>query len=202
MTAPLTSVLRARTRHSHEAAERHPFVEALLSDRATPESCRAYLAGLAAPYAALEIRLQRSSLSAGLPLDELARAPALERDVGPIEVASMSAVAWANEIASLPEYGLAGVVYARYLGDLYGGRTLAPPLERAMGASAPLHFHVFRSPTHSLIRAVRTWLDDLTTDAQLYSQAAAAAVSTFEHTQALFDQALHAGGGFKNYRSA
>ncbi len=120
---------------------------ALLRGQLALGSYRALLCNLLALYVALEVALEARQADphvAPLHMPELYRAPALASDLmalgapaaaaeGQVEEAAR---AYAKRLAQLAHSGsprLVAHAYVRYLGDLYGGQTLARIVTRAYG---------------------------------------------------------------------
>lgn len=140
---PLSALLRDGTRADHSAAETERFIEQLMSGALN----RAAYADLAAQQLAVYEALEDASAAvrgdergSGLVFDELARVPAIERDL-----AFLYGPSWREEIRILPathEYAgrirevggslphYAAHAYTRYLGDLSGGQIIKRMMER------------------------------------------------------------------------
>lgn len=121
---PLSQVLREATAEAHKSAERHAFVIAMLRGSLSLEAYAQHLASLQTVYAALE-----RALAPGSPLADpaLFRAAAIQRDLDALNLhpgPTGAALRWAAHLAGLPQHGLAGHAYTRYLGDLSGGQQI------------------------------------------------------------------------------
>jgi heme oxygenase len=154
---PLSALLREGTRADHAAAETERFIEQLMSGALTRAAYADLAAQQLAVYEALEAAstdLRTDDRSAILVFDELARVPAIERDL-----AFLYGPSWREEIRILPatqEYAdrirevggslphYAAHAYTRYLGDLSGGQIIKRMMERHYGlADGGLAFYTF-----------------------------------------------------------
>jgi heme oxygenase len=154
---PLSALLRDGTRADHAAAETELFIEQLMSGALTRAAYADLAAQQLAVYEALEAAstdLRTDDRSAILVFDELARVPAIERDL-----AFLYGPSWREEIRILPatqEYAdrirevggslphYAAHAYTRYLGDLSGGQIIKRMMERHYGlADGGLAFYTF-----------------------------------------------------------
>lgn len=154
---PLSALLREGTRADHAAAETERFIEQLMSGALTRAAYADLAAQQLAVYEALEgasTGLRTDDRSAVLVFDELARVPAIERDL-----AFLYGPSWREEIRILPatrEYAdrirevggslphYAAHAYTRYLGDLSGGQIIKRMMERHYGlADGGLAFYTF-----------------------------------------------------------
>ncbi len=176
VTPPLAQRLRAETRELHMAAERSPFMSALLRGRMERAPYAALLRNLIAIYAALEPALARHSAHRALaPFDfaALARLASLHEDLAavadPTDVASPlrpAALRYVEHLHQLdadrPELLLAHA-YVRYLGDLSGGQLLRGIVARspALAPYAGTAFYDFgdADTASALASAFRTALD-------------------------------------------
>lgn len=141
----LSAALRAGTRAEHDAAERSPFVEALVAGRLELAGYVDLAAQQHAVYVALEAageRLRDRGADGDLVFEELVRVPAIEadlahllgadwRDRARVLPATQAYAARLAEIDDLPRY--AAHAYTRYLGDLSGGQVLKRLVERGYG---------------------------------------------------------------------
>ncbi|MFD7022456.1 heme oxygenase (biliverdin-producing) [Promicromonospora sukumoe] len=148
---PLSALLRERTRAAHGEANSEQFIEELLSGGLSRAAHADLSAQLLPVYEALEEASAAlgddtqgdESRGAGLVFTELARVPALERDLaflyGPAwrdEIRILPATrAYADHIrevgGSLPHY--AAHSYTRYLGDLSGGQIVKRMMKQHYG---------------------------------------------------------------------
>ncbi|GAA2223483.1 biliverdin-producing heme oxygenase [Promicromonospora sukumoe] len=143
---PLSALLRERTRAAHGEANSEQFIEELLSGGLSRAAHADLSAQLLPVYEALEeasAALGDDDRGAGLVFTELARVPALERDLaflyGPAwrdEIRILPAThAYADHIrevgGSLPHY--AAHSYTRYLGDLSGGQIVKRMMKQHYG---------------------------------------------------------------------
>lgn len=155
VTDALSARLRTATADAHARAEAHPFVELCTSGQLSREAWARYLAGLHPIYRALEAGLRRP---AAQPLGrfaapELARTDALARDLASLGWAaepSNLASEHLDRIATARPEGLLGHAYARYFGDMMGGRVMARAVERSLGPghSTWLEFDISRPKTY------------------------------------------------------
>jgi heme oxygenase len=166
--------MRERTRALHDEAERSGIIARMIDGTVDRAHYLRYLQNLLPVYRSLETALlQRREERAIAPVVriELFRTQALERDIAalggsagaPILPASDRLSARINALAQAD--GGAGVlahVYARYLGDLNGGRILARRLQQTLdlGESA-LNFYRFPELDHPgrFARAYRASID-------------------------------------------
>jgi heme oxygenase len=143
---PLSALLREGTRADHAAAETERFIEQLMSGALNRAAYADLAAQQLAVYEALEgasTDVRAGDRGAGLVFDELARVPAIERDL-----AFLYGSSWRDEIRILPatrEYAdrvrevggslphYAAHAYTRYLGDLSGGQIVKRMIERHYG---------------------------------------------------------------------
>jgi heme oxygenase len=129
--------LRAATRDLHGIAERSGFIADMLRGRVTRAGYALFLRNLLPAYRAMEAGLEQHRREDGLKvlaLPALYRTPGLEADLsvlaGPNWEKSLTllpagaAYAEAVAISVTPGSRLIGHAYARYLGDLSGGRVL------------------------------------------------------------------------------
>jgi len=152
---PLSALLRERTRAAHGEANSEQFIEELLSGGLSRAAHADLSAQLLPVYEALEEASAAlgddqgsenqgsDNRGAGLVFTELARVPALERDL-----AFLYGPAWRDEIrilpstrayadhirevgGSLPHY--AAHSYTRYLGDLSGGQIVKRMMKQHYG---------------------------------------------------------------------
>ncbi|MGN8244252.1 heme oxygenase (biliverdin-producing) [Cellulomonas soli] len=144
--APLSAALRAGTREQHSAAERMPFMDALVGGRLDRAAYTALAVQQLSIYRALEAagdRVAHDPLGTTLVFTELTRVPAIEQDL-----AHLLGTDWAEHTAPLPAtrayvarlYEISDSVphyaahaYTRYLGDLSGGQILRRMLQRHYG---------------------------------------------------------------------
>lgn len=148
--ARLSALLRDRTADAHRAAERSPFMTALLRGEVDRAAYATFLARLEPVYAALEAGLRDH---AGHPVvgrivfRQVERRGALGADLAyfgaapaAAEALPAAAQAYVGRLralaASRPEL-LVAHAYTRYLGDLSGGQVVARQLRRAFGLSGP-----------------------------------------------------------------
>jgi heme oxygenase len=154
---PLSALLREGTRADHAAAETERFIDQLMSGALNRAAYADLAAQQLAVYEALEeatSAIRTDDRSARLVFDELARVPAIERDL-----AFLYGPSWKDQIRILPatrEYAdrvrevggslphYAAHAYTRYLGDLSGGQIIKRMMERHYGlADGGLAFYTF-----------------------------------------------------------
>lgn len=144
---PLSAVLRARTAAAHAAAERSPFLTALVAGGVTRAGVAALLGRLAPVYRALE-DVGRSwaddpvvgpFLLPGLPRS--ARLAADLEALGAPAGDSPAAEAYAARVRRTTRAGYLAHHYTRTLGDLSGGQLLGAAVQRSLGL--PLGFFAF-----------------------------------------------------------
>jgi heme oxygenase len=154
---PLSALLREGTRADHAAAETERFIDQLMSGALNRAAYADLAAQQLAVYEALEeatSAIRTDDRSARLVFDELARVPAIERDL-----AFLYGPSWKDQIrilpatreyadrvrevgGSLPHYAVHA--YTRYLGDLSGGQIIKRMMERHYGlADGGLAFYTF-----------------------------------------------------------
>jgi heme oxygenase (biliverdin-producing, ferredoxin) len=149
--------LKAATAAAHARAERSLLMRRLLRGELPRPAYTRLLAALHGLYTVLDTTLpaQRSPLWH----PALARAPALAQDLrqlcGPAWPAGVDpgvqARAYAERLRALAgpaRHRLAAHAYVRYLGDLYGGQSLARAVQRAyrLGPGDGVAFYDFGSP--------------------------------------------------------
>jgi heme oxygenase len=203
---PLSALLREGTRADHAAAETERFIEQLMSGVLTRDAYADLAAQQLAVYEALEEAsgaVRDDERGAGLVFDELARVPAIERDL-----AYLYGPSWRDEIRILPatrEYAdrvrevggnlphYAAHAYTRYLGDLSGGQIVKRMIERHYGLGGAdgengLAFYTFPDiPKVKVFKdAYRDRLDDLALDADEVSATVAEAQLAFRLNRAVF----------------
>lgn len=177
---PLSALLRERTRAAHGEANSEQFIEELLSGGLSRAAHADLSAQLLPVYEALEeasAALGSDDRGAGLVFTELARVPALERDL-----AFLYGPAWRDEIrilpsthayadhirevgGSLPHY--AAHSYTRYLGDLSGGQIVKRMMKQHYGLEGEgVAFYTFPDiPKVKVFKdAYRDALDELDLD--------------------------------------
>ncbi len=131
----LLARLRAATRDLHTEAERGGIYGALIAGRATRDGYLLLLRNLVPVYAALELGLEARPILAPFDGGVLRRGPALTRDLGrlagpnwredlPLVAPAADYAAHLATLAATHPPLLLAHVYARYLGDLSGGRIL------------------------------------------------------------------------------
>jgi len=175
--AGLADVLRARTRELHVQAERSGIVAEILRGRACRYGYALFLRNLVPVYAHLEEGLELHRTAPGIAaVAERAvyRSSALESDL-----AELWESPWREALPLLPSgarYGqrvreaargdgsrLVAHAYARYLGDLNGGRILRRILSRSLGLGpGALSFYVYPgiADLDEFRTAYRATLDD------------------------------------------
>lgn len=165
--ARLSHILREGTAAAHRAAEAHPFVAACRAGTLTPRVWARYLAELHPIYAALESGLETAGGAPpfrALAAPELRRADWITRDLetlGRAPAPPHQAASHIDNLARKAPEGLIGHAYARYFGDLLGGRVMARAVERTLGPGAPtrcLRFVGIERPAAYLDR-VRATMD-------------------------------------------
>ncbi len=174
-------VLRLRTAQQHRLAERSGVVHDILVGQVHRGAYALLLRNLMPAYRALEVgldvhRARTGSAGVGaLHRAALLRVPALERDLG-----ALAGAGWAEVLPLLPEgerYAsrvaiaadgdgerLIAHAYARYLGDLAGGRVLGRRLAATLGLDASaLSFYAFPGidDVPAFARAYRSTIDAL-----------------------------------------
>jgi heme oxygenase len=141
-TRPAVSLrLKSATDALHTEAESHAFVARAMRGELSVETWRAFLAELLPLYEALEDELRargdRTPYRAFV-VPKLARAPRLRDDLaalgapeapGPV---GTSAARWVRSLRTAPHRLLAHA-YARYFGDLMGGRILRRAMTARLG---------------------------------------------------------------------
>jgi heme oxygenase len=141
----LTLALREGTREEHDAAERAPYVAALLAGEVDAAGYAAYLRRLRPVYAALEEvgpAMLPDPWVAAVHDPALDRVAAIDADLAhwapgaPVEVDSPAASAYASRIRASTASGAQYVAHhhTRYLGDLSGGRVVRQALRRHLAA--------------------------------------------------------------------
>ncbi|GAB2629905.1 biliverdin-producing heme oxygenase [Nocardioides ginkgobilobae] len=198
----LTLAVKEGTRSEHEAAERSPFLVALLGGGVDASGYAAYLRRLRPVYAALESvgRAMREDRWVGAVHDPaLERLGAIDADLAhwapgaPVEVESPAAAAYVSRIeastASGPQY--VAHHYTRYLGDLTGGRVVRKAVQRHLGATGPgLAFFAFELPEKP--KAYKGWyhsrIDQLPTSPRDVETVVNEARVAFELTRGLLDE--------------
>ena len=208
MTTGLADRLRRETDSLHRAAERAPFIAALLAGRLTRPAYAAMLLDLRDLYGALEPALARHAehpAIAPFSFPALARREALAADVASLDSATSlasprpAAGLYVARLQALDAAGdgqhLLAHAYVRYLGDLSGGQLLSG----AVVGSADLGgvgtaFYAFgdRAATASLARAFRTGLDEALVDDP--DHVVAEAQQAFRWHQQWFDELAAAAG--------
>jgi heme oxygenase len=197
--------LRDATADVHEAAERSPFVTALVEGEVPRPQFSRFVRQLHAVYSVLEEAVAASSDPALAPFlaPELARVEALTADLE-----FLAGVGWREELATLPATeaycermrarcfdwsgGLLAHHYVRYLGDLSGGQILGRVVTRVYelpdgrGSSA-YRFEAIASPKRFKDR-YRAHLDALPWDADERERVVAEAVDAFGYNTAVFDE--------------
>jgi heme oxygenase (biliverdin-producing, ferredoxin) len=200
--APLSVLLREGTRAEHQEAESEGFVSRLMAGDLDVTAYADLAAQQLVVYAALEEAggiVRRDARGAALVFDELARVPAIERDLqhlyGPawrteirILPATQAYVARLREVGTrLPEY--AAHAYTRYLGDLSGGQIIQRMMQRHYGmGDAGLEFYDFpQIPKSKPFKDLyRERLDGLDLDAAGVAAAVAEAQEAFRLNRAVF----------------
>lgn len=144
----LTLALREGTREEHDAAERTPYVAALLAGEVDAAGYAAYLRRLRPVYAALEEvgpAMLPDRWVAAVHDPALDRVAAIDADLAhwapgaPVEVDSPAASAYASRVRASTASGGQYVAHhhTRYLGDLSGGRVVRQAVRRHLGAGGP-----------------------------------------------------------------
>lgn len=192
--AGLADLLRTRTHALHRQAEQSGIVVALLQGRASRSAYALLLRNLLPAYRALEEGLERHREKAALAAiarPPVYRAQAIESDLralqGPHWQASLplldAGARYAARVAQVSEgHGerLVAHAYARYLGDLNGGRILCRLLSRSLGLGPEsLAFYAYPG------------VDDLDAFKASYRRAFDAATAHVD-PEAVADEALHA----------
>jgi heme oxygenase len=143
--ARLSQRLRGDTKTLHAAAERSGVMRRLAHGELLQSEYVALLENLAEIYRALESELERNHEHPALhwlPLDAVARLGAIQRDIDVLgATAARRCIVPATDeyVARIRRAGavapdlLIAHAYVRYLGDLSGGRILAPIVARCFG---------------------------------------------------------------------
>jgi len=204
----LSDRLRERTRVAHEVAETAPFVGRLLSGELPIGAYAALAAQNHAIYTALESAAQRWSddpVAGRFVLDELARVPALEHDLGVLlgpdwraaarRMRMPATVRYAEHIEAVGAVWPAAFIahhYVRYLGDLSGGQVIRQRLEQHFGdlGRAAGTFYVFADiPKLKPFRDhYRELLDDIVLPEGECERLIAEAVRAFEFNHEVFTE--------------
>lgn len=206
MTEPgwprLTLAIQDGTREEHDAAERSPFLTALLAGGVDAAGYAAYLRRLRPVYAALE-QVGRAMLPdpwvAAVHDPALDRMAAIDADLAhwapgaPVEVDSPAASAYVARIEASSASGARYVAHhhTRYLGDLSGGRVVRQALRRHLGADdrgvAFFAFDLAEKP-----KAYKDWyhsrIDALPTSARDVETAVHEARVAFELSRGLLEE--------------
>lgn len=164
---PRVRSLHTRIGKAHHQAEGMAFSRALLAGEATPLQLAALLRALAPAYALLEREAPERASALGaqtIPWADLARAAALQRDLGQLEVLeptphSKAATLWLERLRLLAQqapHRLMAHVYVRYGGDLSGGQQLAAQANAILERRGlpPLAFWSFERPIPALKAAL------------------------------------------------
>lgn len=200
--AALADRMRAASRSLHATAERSGVVAALIRGRADRPAYLRYLVSLRAVYAALEAALEQhraGGLLTGLARPEVYRAAALDADLaalgGTATAVPEAALRYATHVAEASRTRPALLVahaYARYLGDLNGGRLLADRVRNALALpDDALAFHAFPriADLPAFAREYRAAIDAVPIDAATADAVVAEARIAFEHNIALSNAA-------------
>ena len=145
----LSAVLRARTAAAHAAAERSPFLTALVAGDVTAAGVAALLGRLAPVYRALEetgASWSADPVVGPFLLPGLPRSAGLAADLAALPaptVDSPAADAYAARVLSrgATRTGFLAHHYTRTLGDLSGGQLMGAAVQRCLGLS--LRFFAF-----------------------------------------------------------
>ena len=207
VTTGLADRLRRETDSLHRAAERAPFIAALLAGRLTKSAYAAMLRDLSNLYGALEPLARHAEHPAIAPFSfrALARREALTADVASLDSATRLAPARpaaALYVARLQALDAAGDgqrllahAYVRYLGDLSGGQLLSGAVVRSAhlgGVGTAFYAFGDRAATASLARAFRTGLAEAVVDDP--DAVVAEAQQAFRWHQQWFDELAAAAG--------
>lgn len=198
----LTVAVKEGTRAEHEAAERSPFLVALLGGGVDASGYAAYLRRLRPVYAALESvgrAMREDRWVAAVHDPALDRLAAIDADLAhwapgaPVDVDSPAAAAYVSRIEASVASGARYLAHhhTRYLGDLTGGRVVRRALERHLGAGGPgLAFFTFELSEKP--RAYKDWyharMDQLPTSDRDVETVVHEARVAFELTRGLLDE--------------
>ena len=155
--APMSALLRERTRAAHEDAESSPFVRELLEGQRTREDYVALVGQQYYIYQALEAvgeLLREDPVVGAFVMPQLTRLPAIEADLDFLDpgwrdrleplAATRSYVARIHRTATWPG-GYIAHHYTRYLGDLSGGQVIRTLLSRQFGFDTNgVGFYIFQ----------------------------------------------------------
>jgi heme oxygenase len=198
-TESLSARLRRETARIHRRAERCGFVQAMVQGKLEASAYVGYLCALYPFYRCLEGLLDENRRHPALVLFDwgpLMRASRLATDLETIEPAptptpdSVSrAVARLERLGAGEPATLLGHAYARYLGDLHGGRILGSLADRHFGfARHGLTFHQFDADPAKLAGRFRHALDR----ARIFPPEADAivreAIASFQFALELFEE--------------
>jgi heme oxygenase (biliverdin-producing, ferredoxin) len=201
MSPGLAARLRAETGALHRQAEQAGIMRELLAGRVHCAAYVALLRALVPVYLALEQGLAEHPAVVPLPLDGLARTPALADDLahlhGPcwreelMPVAAGEAyAARIRRVARERPLLLAAHAYVRYLGDLSGGQALGRLVARGLGLTGGVGVAFYRFGIADLAgrkRAFRAGLDALPLAANEADQVLAEARAAFAANIEVFE---------------
>jgi heme oxygenase len=171
---PRVRRLHARIGKAHHQAEGMAFSRSLLAGEATPPQLAALLRTLAPAYALLEQEAPERACALGagaIPWTDLARATALQRDLGQLAALeatplSPAGTLWLERLRLLAQqapHRLMAHVYVRYGGDLSGGQQLAAQANAILERRGlpPLAFWNFERPIPALKAALHDGFEAL-----------------------------------------
>lgn len=202
MLSPLSERLKTATQSLHTAAERAPFMAALLRGKLDAVSYREFLVNLQVIYQALEVELDRHRSDpaiAAIWFPGLARTAAIESDLAAlsepdgassVRPAALAYVAWLHHLGRDEPRRLIAHAYVRFLGDLSGGQLLQRIVGDKLGA--PVAFYDFGdlATVDALRLAFRAGMARIELDAHEIDAVVDEAVQAFHRHVALFDQLL------------
>lgn len=207
MSAPLSQRLREETSDAHTAAERSPFMQALMRGTLERAAYGRFVRDLHALYTTMETAHEAHRAHpalAPLRFAELTRAAHLARDAeffnGPAwreqrpSGAAVACVAHLEGIVASEPERLVAHLYVRYLGDLSGGQILKRVAAKtlALDGSRGLEFYAFDAipdPT-AFKNAYRAALDALPLDDAARDRVVEEAKAAFTFSQRIADAAL------------
>ena len=212
----LTLAVKEGTRVEHEAAERSPFLVALLGGGVDASGYAAYLRRLRPVYAALESvgrAMREDRWVAAVHDPALDRLGAIDADLAhwapgaPVAVDSPAAAAYVSRIEASSASGAQYVAHhhTRYLGDLTGGRVVRRAVQRHLGATGPgLAFFTFELSEKP--KAYKDWyhsrIDRLPTSPRDVETVVHEARVAFELTRGLLDELVDDAGEQSAQQSA